>query len=167
MDRREALKKLAAGGAVAAGATAVMTNTAFAANGSADCPPSSSTYNVTAAAGSGNSVTFTANLVSAAPTCGCGTGTFQTGPTTQYAWTIGSDLSTSQTFNLTTPNKPNPATAWQLIVTVRCIDRRGRTLCSRVTLTGTVSRDSSASPTYTFTGLNVNGSTVYNSALNC
>jgi hypothetical protein len=73
MDRREALKKLAVGGATAAGLTAVMTSTAFANGGTINSIPPGSPLQSATATRLGGTVTCTLGI--SPPTCPFGTPT--------------------------------------------------------------------------------------------
>ncbi len=100
MDRREALKKLAVGGATAAGVTAVMRSTTFADGGTVSCQPTalptpspalSLTAFVTDTGGGGlgkNAVRITSNTTTLAnAVCGVCHGVTPT-QAVQYRWTV-------------------------------------------------------------------------------
>ena len=124
MDRREALKKMAVGGATLVGASAVMTNLAFADSGSPGCFSAYGTAYTAASLAtasvvrSGNSSNGTVTITFAAfsPTCptGCGTpsvtyalyGTLTVGATTSNfgtgVWGALNTISSSATLPSTT-----------------------------------------------------------------
>ena len=128
VDRREALKKLAAGGAVAAGATAVLSSTAFANPGTQNCAAGGS-YAVSATF-SGSTATLTATPASVS--CPCGT---STPASTTFAWVL--DLTTGAG-NSIAKSLGNGNKDWTLTVTVRCRDRKSRLVCATSSFTGIV-----------------------------
>ncbi len=94
MDRREALKKLAAGGAVAAGATAVMTSTAYADGGTSGCRPTglpapavTLTPAITGLGKNAVQITSSISSVGLATCSSCKAGVTPT-QVVQYRWTV-------------------------------------------------------------------------------
>ena len=96
VDRREALKKLAVGGATAAGLTAVMTSTSFADGGTVSCQPTlPSSLPVTltpSVAGGKKDAVSLASSIAGVANATCPTCTPPTAPTqtVQYRWTVDS-----------------------------------------------------------------------------
>lgn len=160
MDRREALKKLAVGGAAAAGVTAVMTSTAFANPGTQDCKPTQGSYSTTGTTTSSTAtISVTTTVAAACPGTPCG-GADTT--LVSYTWT-GGVVQTGGTSIVVTPGQGNTV-PWSLTVTVRCRDRNGQLTCSRKLFNGTVARSGSV---VTVTGLETNQPVAYDPGFVC
>ena len=162
MDRREALKKLAVGGATAAGLTAVMTSTAFANPGTANCAASGTPTVTGSRNGSAGNITLTLGV--AGVTCPCpggGTASLVSAPT----WQLNGNGPTSQTASAPYSafwNAQGTFINWNYTVNfrVRCLDRNGQPVCALFSGSGTASH---THPNLVVSP--VSGSLVYDSAV--
>jgi hypothetical protein len=158
MDRREALKKMAVGGATVVGASTVMSSVAFANPGTANCAASASvalSYSTT-----GNTAAITVSVTGVS--CPCPPGN-PSSPQVTYNLSspaLGTWLSaiTSTTNVLTMPMPNNPplgvgypyTRSWTVLVRVRCLDRNGQPVCATFEASGTTTKTANGNnPTFT------------------
>jgi hypothetical protein len=140
MDRREALKKMAAGGATVVGASTILSNVAFANGGTPGCAP-------TGSVSLSYSSTGTTVTIGASPTVSCPCGSSQ--PDVTYQWTGGAASNGSVV--ISTPNGTTYPAAypWSLTVTVECLDASGDPVCASYSTSGTVTKTANGN-NYTF-----------------
>lgn len=156
MDRREALKRLAVGGATAVGATAIMTSTAFGASGTQNCAALEANPTVTVAqdgnAGPGNA-TITLTLTTSPFPFNCPSLCGHGGPATlvlpvSTTWTLNGASPTSQPTDVSAQwvSQGNGTPPFTVSFKVQCIDRTGDAVCSTYAGTGNIFLNGNSAP---------------------